>query len=218
MRGTIEYDNFVSSCQYFAEKTKQIDPGWQLRSSKYDQKLKYLEKRSMVINQNNQCHNKSAESKKGKEDFTVQNADEADAACVKVVSGDGREVMYMYHIIYNASYSVPVLYFTAMTKDGKSLELDEIWGQVPDVYGDALVDKWSFLTQTEHPLLGYPVFHIHPCNTAKMMGNLLPVDIHTSKHRYVPLWLSAVGPLVGLHLATDLFTEEKELQMKSNEN
>ena len=35
---------------------------------------------------------------------------------LKVVSGDVREVMCEYHIIYSASYSVPVLYFTAMTK------------------------------------------------------------------------------------------------------
>ena len=39
----------------------------------------------MVINQNNQYHNKSAESKEVNEEFATQDADEADAACVKVL-------------------------------------------------------------------------------------------------------------------------------------
>jgi len=37
----------------------------------------------------------------------------------------------------------------------------------------------------DHPILGHPVFHIHPCNTATMMRNLLTGELDVKGHQYV---------------------------------
>ncbi|KAJ8305914.1 hypothetical protein KUTeg_016459 [Tegillarca granosa] len=50
------------------------------------------------------------------------------------------------------------------------VSLEEIWRCVPSHYRDKLeVDKWSFLTQQEHPFLGRPFYQLHPCHTADLM-------------------------------------------------
>ena len=36
----------------------------------------------------------------------------------------------------------------------------------------------------DHPILGHPVFHIHPCNTNTMMRNLVS-EPHSDSYRYV---------------------------------
>jgi len=69
--------------------------------------------------------------------------------------------------------------------DGQSLLLEEVWERVPRSHRDALEGKWSFITQTDHPILGHPVFHIHPCNTATMMRNLLTGELDVKGHQYV---------------------------------
>ncbi|XP_063962395.1 ubiquitin-like-conjugating enzyme ATG10 isoform X1 [Lytechinus pictus] len=104
---------------------------------------------------------------------------------------------FEYHIIHSASYNVPVLYFTACKSDGKLLTLDEVWGQVPGSYQERLRhQRWTFITQQEHPLLGRPFFQLHPCRTADLMKSVVPHH----KGNYVVTWLSSVGPVVGLEL------------------
>jgi len=118
-------------------------------------------------------------------------------------------IHFEYHIIYNVSYSVPVLYFQATKTDGQSLLLEEVWERVPRSHRDALEGKWSFITQTDHPILGHPVFHIHPCNTATMMRNLLTGELDVKGHQYLLMWLSALGPLVGLEVQNELFVDKQ---------
>jgi len=81
-------------------------------------------------------------------------------------------ITYEYHFVYSESYNVPVCYFQAYKQDGMSLNLDEIWKLVPSTHSHALKEKWSFISQQEHPYLLTPFFHLHPCHTAVMMKAL----------------------------------------------
>ena len=62
-------------------------------------------------------------------------------------------------------------------------------------------------TWQEHPVTGVPCYHIHPCETKALMTSLT-ADASTpslssspsSSSNYLMAWLSAVGPVVGLHL------------------
>lgn len=110
-----------------------------------------------------------------------------------------QSICYHYNIVYSESYQVPVMYFTASHQDGRQLQLEQIWDQM--ILSSNVVDKLSTLTQTEHPLLGIPCYHVHPCNTATMMSSVLDnkmedSDIMKWQTRYLMMWLSLVSPLV----------------------
>ncbi|XP_064625045.1 ubiquitin-like-conjugating enzyme ATG10 [Lineus longissimus] len=101
---------------------------------------------------------------------------------------------YEYHIVYSASYGVPVLYFNACKQDGQLLSLEDIWRNVPQYHQDRLRhEKWTFITQQEHPLLGRPFFQVHPCHTSTLMK-----QVPEKPRNYVVSWLSVVGPVVGI--------------------
>ena len=116
-------------------------------------------------------------------------------------------ICYHYTIVYSDSYQVSVMCFTASWQDGRPLQLQQVWDHIP--LASDVVDKLSTLTQTEHPLLGIPCYHVHPCNTATMMSSILDDKMegsHTMKWqtRYLIMWLSLVSPLVNLPLSTSL--------------
>ncbi|NXX96055.1 ATG10 enzyme, partial [Centropus bengalensis] len=111
-------------------------------------------------------------------------------------------VRYEYHVLYSSSYQVPVLYFRACFLDGRPLTLDEIWESVHACYQARLLEgPWDTITQQEHPLLGQPFFVLHPCRTHEFMSSILADSQKQNRHtNYVILWLSTVGPVVGLNL------------------
>ncbi|XP_074426381.1 ubiquitin-like-conjugating enzyme ATG10 isoform X3 [Larus michahellis] len=111
-------------------------------------------------------------------------------------------IRYEYHILYSSSYQVPVLYFRACFLDGRPLTLDEIWKSVHACYQARLLEgPWDTITQQEHPLLGQPFFVLHPCRTNEFMSSILAGSRKQNRHtNYIILWLSIVGPVVGLNL------------------
>ena len=118
-----------------------------------------------------------------------------------------QSICYHYNIIYSESYQVPVMYFTASWQDGRLLQLQQVWDQV--LLMSDVNNKLSTLTQTEHPLLGIPCYHVHPCNTATMMSSILDDKIEDSdvlrwQTRYLIMWLSLVSPLTNLPLSSSL--------------
>ena len=74
-----------------------------------------------------------------------------------------------YHIIFSHVYNVPMLFFNLSHSNGAKLKLDEVW----ELTRDTDTDKWSFLTEDEHPILCIPYFCLHPCNTGRFMERLL---------------------------------------------
>ncbi|KAK4482998.1 hypothetical protein RD792_010173, partial [Penstemon davidsonii] len=60
----------------------------------------------------------------------------------------GEEHFYDFHVVYSASYKVPVLYFRAYCSDGQPLVLDEIEKDIPVNSAQLLArSKWTFITQ-----------------------------------------------------------------------
>ncbi|XP_071118274.1 ubiquitin-like-conjugating enzyme ATG10 [Haliotis cracherodii] len=132
----------------------------------------------------------------------------SDVACLTTgppsSSSSSSVCQFEYHIVYSASYGVPVLYFNAYTQDGRLLSLDAVWNNVPQHYQDRFQhERWTILTQQEHPILGRPFFQLHPCHTADLMSKL---DPHSCSRNYLLSWLSAVGPVVGLKIPLSYVT------------
>lgn len=102
-----------------------------------------------------------------------------------------------HHIVYSASYQVPVIYFKASFSDGSPLSHKEIFEYIiPDAYQNAVV------SQNDHPILGTPCWYIHPCDTRSLMNTMTfdPLD-------YIKVWLSVYGPIVKCSVPISMFTE-----------
>ena len=66
---------------------------------------------------------------------------------------------------------------------------------VPDTYDDQVM-----ITQTEHPILGTPFWHLHPCDTRKLMNSIPFAYLD-----YIKTWLSFNGPVLKCHIAKEMF-------------
>lgn len=101
-----------------------------------------------------------------------------------------------YHVLYSHSYCVPTLYFNAWATDGRLLSLEDMWRRVHANFQHSLQeDRWSVLTQQEHPVLRRPFYMLHPCRTAQILG-----CFEGKSPNIVITWLSAMGPVIGLTL------------------
>uniref|UniRef100_A0A7N0TUK3 Ubiquitin-like-conjugating enzyme ATG10 n=1 Tax=Kalanchoe fedtschenkoi TaxID=63787 RepID=A0A7N0TUK3_KALFE len=112
---------------------------------------------------------------------------------------------YDLHILYSDSYRVPVLFFRAYFTDGSPLSLGDIEKDLPLSHANESSDsKWTFITLEEHPYLNRPWHKLHPCGTSEWMKLLYLGDSSsTDRNRvgvelYLLIWLSVVGPMVGL--------------------
>jgi len=146
-------------------------------------------------------------------DMDLEDDIEEDSSCVTF--GNSTDLISLkleHHIVYSASYSVPVLYFNCYHDNGQPLSLEELWETVPSMYQARLAgERWATLTQVQHPLLGFPCFQLHPCHTADLMKSL---DV-PPKSNYILSWLSAVGPVVHVNLSLDYIKAlEKRLEIE----
>ncbi|XP_010453165.1 PREDICTED: ubiquitin-like-conjugating enzyme ATG10 isoform X2 [Camelina sativa] len=116
---------------------------------------------------------------------------------------------YDFHIVYSASYKVPVLYFRGYCSGGQPLSLDVIKKDLPSCSVSLLLQsKWTFITQEEHPYLNRPWFKLHPCGTEDWIkllsqssisaGCQMPVEL------YLVSWFSVVGQVVGLRIPLEM--------------
>ncbi|CAA2995495.1 Hypothetical predicted protein [Olea europaea subsp. europaea] len=117
---------------------------------------------------------------------------------------------YDFHIVYSASYRVPVLYFRAYQSDGQTLVLDEIEKDIPPNSGKMLREsKWTFITQEEHPQLNRPWYTLHPCGTSDWMKLLLTNEASVAQgevatNKYLVSWFSVVGQVFGLKIPFEM--------------
>ncbi|XP_031497211.1 ubiquitin-like-conjugating enzyme ATG10 isoform X2 [Nymphaea colorata] len=139
----------------------------------------------------------------------------------KVLDCDTETHLYDFHIIYSASYRVPILYFRGYNIGGQPLDWSTIKEDLP-LSSVKMLDesRWTFITKEEHPYLKRPWFTLHPCGTGDWM-KLLFLDKVASVGRaacipnYVLSWLSMVGQAVGLKVPLDLLTEDEHLPVNS---
>jgi ubiquitin-like-conjugating enzyme ATG10 len=165
-------------------------------------------------------------------------AEEQEEAATTVPVETGCIRSYHYHILYSASYAAPVLYFnvfglgmmcdlmfqlnTHTVEDGVPLGLEEVWTELPHRYQNKDT-QWTFITQKvlllsrttlniqplqEHPLLGVPFYHLHPCETSKLMALVLnnkqKDSVEQKSGNYLFSWLSLVAPIVRLALPLEM--------------
>ncbi|XP_033738587.1 ubiquitin-like-conjugating enzyme ATG10 [Pecten maximus] len=209
--GLISEDEFLYFTQHFLSLNAKNRDTWELRESIGDKKKVYLYKRVSVVDKpgtDQSCRpfipdeittveeEDSGRLESGTDSSTLSPSGETTSDITVPV-----HLAYEYHVVYSQSYNVPVLYFNVYKADGSLLSLEEVWDRVPDVYRDRLQhDRWTFLTQQEHPILGRPYFQLHPCHTADLMEQVTGLSSPGQNSNYIVAWLSAVGPVVGLDL------------------
>ncbi len=117
--------------------------------------------------------------------------------------GEGTWVCLEYHVVHSVSYQVPILYFNASYTNGRPLPLNDIWRLLSLRFVSTDANKWGLLTQQEHPYLGQPFYHIHPCHSAEVMDKALQCSLALEgqgRGNYLITWLSTFALLVGLEL------------------
>ena len=129
------------------------------------------------------------------------------------------------HIVYSATWRVPVLYFTVRHfDDGRPVSWEEIHELLSFDLGEVRkgrpVGEWPILTQEFHPGTAEPCFVLHPCHTAKRMSHILgiaaaPTEKTPSKAPYIMSWFSMVAPTVGIHVPPEIFVDLAKAKAKS---
>ena len=139
---------------------------------------------------------------------SLEDAAELDLTETAIVLGgtSKRLLNCEYHVLYSSSYSVPALYFKIHESNGKALRLEEFWDIVPEAFSNATSgeSKWKFVTQQEHPFLGSPFFHLHPCHTAEAMR---AIRKENSDFPFLLSWFSCYGPFANLFLPNEFYTQ-----------
>lgn len=171
--------------------------------------------------------------------------DDDDACLLPVPHRPSSDVDWEFHIVYSDVFRVPSLWLAAAWPDGRPLTEAELAGALPtppdvafteddgQVHVDGperqrnettrqprqVVERWTMLSQDEHPVLGRPFCCLHPCGTAARMRHLLPppetpdagtptaamdgggnADDDGAVHgaAYLIKWFGLVAPVVGL--------------------
>lgn len=135
---------------------------------------------------------------------------------------------WTFHILYSEIYATPTLWFRAVRADGVPLTGDEIGALLMGVRvsdGGAAAgeegvgagvgmrvegeqqERWTVLSQDEHPLLGFSYYFLHPCGTPARMAHLMSVERDGAGEEeerqrglvYLVKWFGlVVAPLLGL--------------------
>lgn len=109
------------------------------------------------------------------------------------------------HIVYSNTYKTPVLYFNMyrgklvysgirlylIITDGKMLNIDEIHNEISSQTKSGFDLK--YISQTDHPHLQIPFFHLHPCNTPHLLKDL--VNDSEGEKMVLVGWISWVAPI-----------------------
>ena len=101
------------------------------------------------------------------------------------------------------------MFFNGYKSNGKLLSREEILEDVPKHLksGDK-ESTWTFITQMDHPVLSIPFFCVHPCQTCKIMSDILGeskcFSIKDEAPFYLLTWLSWISSLFELKI-TSLF-------------
>ncbi|GAV76526.1 Autophagy_act_C domain-containing protein [Cephalotus follicularis] len=219
--GTLSPREFSLASSAFADKWRRFNPtfpSWtwvpckKLPWAPSDEVEGYLKLENVCLPGSSKVDSEGGSCVGKEETSCSDNEDLIDNATL--VQSSHHEVHYYdFHIVYNASYRVPVLYFRAYCSDGQPLLLDEIEKDLPACSAKLLLEsKWTFISQEEHPYLNRPWYKVHPCGTSEWMkllalGDAVQAKNGVSIEQYLVSWLSVVGQVVGLKIPLEMLND-----------
>lgn len=227
--GTLSPDEFRVGAHNFAEKWERVChshdhdlPLWSWVSCENPTFVSpnevggYLSSEKMCILRSDKTDDDGICHVREEEPNSFENRDSSDPAALVLPT---HEVHYYdFHIVYNNSYRIPVLYFRGYHCDGQPLLLDEIEKDLPANSAKLLTEsKWTFITQEEHPHLNRPWFTLHPCGTNELMRILLSNTCLSKDEvmgeRYLISWVSLVSQVVGLSIPLQMASFLSDVQL-----
>jgi ubiquitin-like-conjugating enzyme ATG10 len=190
MAGNISLQEFQRCITQLLTISDQLADGWTLHNKESPEAMYLVKKITFPDTENKSYENATALPLEEPLDSVLED--------MSTVATPRRETYtWEYHVLFNQSYSVPTLYFNAWTSHGRLLSLEEMWSRVHVNFQHSIQeDKWSVLTQQEHPVLRRPFYMFHPCRTPEFLK-----CFEGKSSNIVITWLSTVGPAVGLTLA-----------------
>lgn len=115
---------------------------------------------------------------------------------------ESNKIELQLHIVWSTTYDCPTLYFNAYYQSAPIVNLDHLQSLGIINTLDTMQTATSGLlhvSQTDHPVLHVPFFHLHPCNTRHVLNELteekesLGRDVFTD--RQFVAWLTSLQPL-----------------------
>lgn len=189
MAGCVSWQEFHRCIKQFLTISDRLADGWVLHNKEAPEAV-YLVKKITVLNADNKP---DVDATLLPLEEPLDDVLEDENVIIRPTSG---ALTWEYHVLYSHSYCVPTLYFNAWTTDGRLLGLEDMWRHVHANFQHSLQeDRWSALTQQEHPVLRRPFYLLHPCHTAQILG-----CFEGKSPNIVITWLSAMGPVIGLTL------------------
>lgn len=217
MDGTLSYEYFHRLALDLLQRSERLGDTWELKTAAVSKPThtpqQYLVKKStQVIRRVHHGGGEDDDELGGLAGDLSGLGESSDTACLDGSAGGsccGEDclVHVEYHIVRSVSYQVPVLYFNATFSNGQALALEDVWQLLASELVCQDVDKWGLLTQQEHPYLGRPFYHIHPCHTAAVMGKAMQCVEGSeggegrTAGNYLITWLSTFAPVIGLELS-----------------
>ncbi|KAL9169380.1 hypothetical protein ABFS82_04G075900 [Erythranthe guttata] len=218
--GTLSSTEFYVAASAFAQQWRKFNsslPHWSWLPSPnrppwifHDNQVGYLCVERVILPRLSEESSNKDDDQIEKEDCNSEYEDEFVDTAV-LVQRDGRgEHRYDFHVVYSASYRVPVLYFRAYCNDGQPLSLDDIEKDIPVNSAELITrSKWTFMTQQEHPILDRPWYTLHPCGTSEWMKLLINSDASIAQNpvtveKYMVSWFSVVGQVFGLKIPFEM--------------
>lgn len=191
----LSWENYLDCLNHFLTVSASVNDGWQM-IDKSDSELEKLPENCYLMKKVvESCATSYSEKDKP---LSFEENIEQDTSSLQSSSKQGFETLvWEYHILYSTSYSVPVLYFNVRNTAGKLLPLGDVWN-ILNVSKEELKDKWSFVSQQEHPILLRPYFYLHPCKSFE----LFKVCENSSVNPFVT-WLSSIAHIVHLNVALE---------------
>ena len=134
-----------------------------------------------------------------------------------------------FQIIYDRVYRVPALCFDAWDEQGVAVSHDVLaCYMLHDVLPHAATttgsmsrlrsDADALVTQIEHPYTERPVFQIHPCRTAAIMGTLFKSASALPLGGYLLAWFNVYGREAGLAMEPGNYARAVAFLSASSQN
>ncbi|XP_075527310.1 autophagy-related 10 isoform X2 [Dermacentor variabilis] len=145
----LEWDEFLRCCKEIEAVSATLDDGWRCVVDKEGELgFTYLEKRCTSLHKTSGQRASWSGELLGEEAEQCLEEPAPDPGCADVDDREEQVLQFVYHVVYSASYGVPVMYFNVWRRDGSLLPLSDVWSLMPECLQEQLKQlRWSTVTQ-----------------------------------------------------------------------